>query len=296
VAKKPLDKNIKKRLIITPRGWEDLSVTPIGFFAYFKSIVFCLNFYEQEKKSRNYAGAKVLLKKGSYLCPEMGSNWWEYYFEPLAKPEVNCRLERQPFQDMILFSCRKNFSRKQAHRIIRKYIHIKPHIQNKVDSYVQENFKNQFMIGVHYRGTDKVIETPRTPYERMYEAIREIVDQLNTQDYTIFVATDEQQFVDYMRTKFNNVICTDSVRSTNNDPIHYNKTSNEPVVPGLQSYELGEEALIDCLLLSKCNILIRTYHSHFSSTAGVFNPYMPIISLSNDHKILSDENTNYHEE
>jgi hypothetical protein len=38
--------------------------------------------------------------------------------------------------------------------IIKKYMVLKPDIQNKIDNFVNKNFKNKKILGVHFRGTD----------------------------------------------------------------------------------------------------------------------------------------------
>ena len=55
------------------------------------------------------------------------------------------------------------------------------------------------MIGLHYRGTDKASEAPKVPYEQVQMEVRQITDTLPEDfPYKIFVATDEQAFLDFM--------------------------------------------------------------------------------------------------
>ncbi len=42
-----------------------------------------------------------------------------------------------------------------AHRHL-SHFRVRPHIAGKVSEYVEHNFQGQRVIGVHYRGTDKV--------------------------------------------------------------------------------------------------------------------------------------------
>jgi hypothetical protein len=48
---------------------------------------------------------------------------------------------------------------------------------------------------------------------------------------------------------------------------------------GEGNYRKGEEALINCLLLSRCSALIRTT-SFLSAWASIFNPALPIVLLN----------------
>ena len=50
-------------------------------FSVFLTVVGFLHFYEQE----GWDGARVdFRKEGLYYDPRIGSNWWEYYFEPIV--------------------------------------------------------------------------------------------------------------------------------------------------------------------------------------------------------------------
>lgn len=60
-------------------------------------------------------------------------------------------------------------------------------------------------------------------------------------------------------------------RSSNGEPgVHFINKNN---------YSLGEEALIDACLLSKCDLLIRT-SSNLSLWSTYFNPSLPTILLN----------------
>ena len=163
--------------------------------------------------------------------------------------------------------------------LIQKYVRIKPDIQKAVDRYVKSNFEQYFIIGVHHRGTDKIIEWPLVAYEKTYQTLNEIMSRLSIADrerLRIYVATDDQYFLTFLENQFpSHVISNNFIRSTDGTPLHWgveNKyTSN---------YQKGREALIDCLLLSKCHILIRPTSSCLSLMSCCFNPNMPVISLN----------------
>jgi hypothetical protein len=67
--------------------------------------------------------------------------------------------------------------------------------------------------------------------------------------YKLFVATDEQAFLDAISTRYKGkVIYLDAIRSTNGKAVHASRKN---------AYRKGEEALLDCVLLSKTNLLIQ---------------------------------------
>ncbi len=74
-----------------------------------------------------------------------------------------------------------------------------------------------------------------------------------------------------MRQKFGGAVITYSTcRSNDMAPLHLKLSNN---------YLHGEEAFIDCLLLSKGDVLIRT-SSNLSLWSTYFNPIMPVIALN----------------
>lgn len=239
-----------------------------GMFAEFASVLGGLKSYEQGDLS----GIKIHFDKGCYLDLSYGPNWWEYYFEPIdignhKAKKKNCSLEHYLQLANIGFA----LTRIEAFHLIQKYIHIKPEIENEVQGFVETHFRNYFVIGIHYRGTDKINEYARIPYSKAYAKLREQLDQLSKihkQKIKVYVATDEQQFVEYLQKRIPDlIISNDFVRALDKSTaLHYstNLFSN--------NYQKGREALVDCLLLSKCYVLLRSYGSCFSWAPTLFNP------------------------
>ena len=82
----------------------------------------------------------------------------------------------------------------------------------------------------------------------------------------------QKQFLGYMQSTFpGRVTSYSTLRSSNNQPIDYSSS--------FSPYLRGEEALIDCLLLSKGRILIRT-SSNLSLWSTYFNPSLPVVELT----------------
>lgn len=247
---------------------------PPGLFCMFSAVLGFLNYYEKVPCS----GIKVdFEEKGIYYDPERGPNWWEYYFEPINFGQVSKK--EIHIQDAQIADFGYRFldqPRKKGYELIQKYIKVKPHIQYKVEDFVQNEFGSSFIIGIHYRGTDKSTEAPRVPYEKVYEAISEVMNEIPN-DCKIFVATDEQAFLEDICQMYPGmVIFTPSYRSENGKPVHLDKLLN--------NYIKGEDAVIDCLLLSRCHFLIRTV-SYLSAVSAFFNPDVPVITLNSLYKI-----------
>lgn len=219
---------------------------------------------------------------GLYYDPSFGPNWWTYYFEPicLGKSENEKKVYTTRSQHSQAWEQRKLLSREVAAQLVKKHIHIKPHIQKKIDAFVAEFFLNKYVIGIHYRGTDKYKEAPRIEYETVFEEIDNHIPQGET--YALFIATDEADFLEMAQKRYGDcVISIEAHRATNNGlGVHFANKNN---------YIVGEEALMDAGLLSRCDLLIRT-SSSLSLWSTYFNPDLPTILLNQRYmKTLSPE-------
>lgn len=248
-----------------------------GMFAVFGSVLGALNVYEKG----NYPGIKIDLNSGRYLDVEMGANWWEYFFEPIVTGNAEAPHYTFTLNDYLsqLMGTAYPADRHQAHKLIQKYVHLKPHIQQEIDAFVDTHFKGHYVIGVHHRGTDKIEEWPLVAYEKTFLAVQKVIESKSENERTnvkIYVATDDQHFVEFIEEKYPGlVVYNDFSRSQDNTPLHaYNANFYK------SNYQMGKEALLDCILLSKTDILIRPTSSCLSSTSIVFNPDLPVIGLS----------------
>jgi hypothetical protein len=156
---------------------------------------------------------------------------------------------------------------KIGNAIINQHITCKGHVTSTVNQFIYEKFRGRRILGIHYRGTDKSVEAPRIPYEYVLDISKRY------EDVNFFVATDETQFLDFMLSKYDNrVIYYDSIRSEVGKPIHLTQQ-------GKVGYQIGKDALIDCLLLSSCDFLLRT-ESNLSQACTFFNPKLKVINLT----------------
>jgi nodulation protein Z len=251
-----------------------------GMFAIANIILGQLHRYECKEMSSS-GFAVNFMQYGLYYDPAYGPNWWGYYFEPVSiGMSEESLIERFPRREYSLAVRKRRYmTREQAAAIIKKYIHVKAPIQEKVDQFTARHFQGFYVIGVHYRGTDKIHEAPRVYYEDVIAKIREHIPQ--DKPYQIFVATDEEPFLEMIRENFpNKIVATDAHRSRNEQNVHFN--AKEP-------YKIGEEAIMDSLLLSKCDLLIRT-SSSLSLWSTYFSPNLPTILINNKYtKTLEPE-------
>lgn len=232
--------------------------------------------------------------KGHYYEKDLGLNWWHYFFEPISYQsnmtylinKVRPRYKKisQSLMEQFTTNVEYKLPAQRCHELIQKHIRIKPHIQSRANEFANQHFQAKFVIGVHYRETDKMAtlegcaeqEATFVSYQDTYKAIEKLLKEVKQTDYAIFVATDSADFLKDIKNHYpHKVIATSSIRSEDGRPIHYNVKSSVPNY----YYVQGTEAVIDCLLLSKCNFLIRT-SSNLSLCAIFFNPELPHIELN----------------
>lgn len=265
-----------------------------GFFSAFFGVLNNLLYAEQNNKI-----PVVFWNKESLYYQKLGYNGnfnvWEYYFEPVS--ELNYE-----DKDIIYYNyfspnndykycyydieydynaCKIN--RLLLNKIIKKYIKIKPSIQNKIDLFFEQNMQNKLNIGIHLRGTDKETEYPKNDFEEIFKEANELSEKIKAnykQECQFFIATDEERLIEIARKSLNrNIIFYNSIRSKNGQAIHMNDENENKAI-------LGEQVLIDVLLLSKCNYFLHNASSNVGMAVLCFNPNIKSILFDSNKKTL----------
>lgn len=277
---------IHKIALLNPSGWPNTApqhtayalTLPLynpGFFSAFNTVIGALDCYDR----RDISGLRVDFEnKGSYFDPVQGNNWWNYYFAPIVLGEAIEGMQEQlfPTHEKIAFAYHAQFemSRERAHELIEKYIFVRPYITQQIDDFCTHSFGSNFVIGVHYRGTDK-LEADPVSYDTVTEHIRAVMADHTDEQIKIFVATDDVRFERYIKEKFSQLlIMRDALRSDSTTGVHMRSD--------LAPYKKGEDAIIDCLLLSRCSVLIKMA-SNLSDCSLQFNPNIPVIRLNKSY-------------
>lgn len=242
----------------------------VGMFSVFSYVAGVLHNYDRHE----YAGLEVRFGENSpYYDADYGANWWEYYCEPIRLgSRENAYIKKTNVRYGKYASItERHLSRFQVYELIQKYIKIKEPILEKVKEFTLENFDGFHIIAIHYRGTDKITEAPRISYDEVISRVNKYVTRFNLENYRIFIASDELEFIQCLQNTFPGLVLTYStLHAVNGEPLHHVNSN-----PYLQ----GEEALIDCLLLAQGNVLIRT-SSNLSRWSTFFNPTIPCIELN----------------
>ena len=248
-----------------------------GLFSELRVVLGLLAHYERWRGQ--YAGLRVDYATGGlFYDPAFGENWWEYYFDAidLGTRDQAVVTEVSPFRHQRLAEEGERLPRARGAELIDRHIRPKPRIRDKVDAYVREHFQGAYVIGIHYRGTNKHEEAPRVPFERVRAAVLDAIKAAGPVRHRLFLATDEQAFLDCMRMKFPDALLfREMFRSVDGRPID---EVNED-----DGYRKGEDAVVDCLLLSRCDYLIRT-ESNLSVCSTLFNPNLPQRQLNQPYE------------
>ena len=165
-----------------------------------------------------------------------------------------------------------------GHKILSKLV-ISPYLERHANQWIADNLKGDW-IAVHYRGTD-VVKKKNTQYQKRYRIdlepyityLKEVIDD----QCSIFVCSDQAQFIDKMHTAFpTRAFSRDIERSYDESPIHRHDIIGKRT--GIDNFDQETDALIDLLILAKAK-LIYTVGSGFVDVTRYLNPQIKIISL-----------------
>ncbi|MEA5516907.1 nodulation protein NodZ [Nodularia sp. UHCC 0506] len=137
---------------------------------------------------------------------------------------------------------------KECNDIFAYYFQPQPKIKASADAIWKEIFGNQkSVIGMHCRGTDKVIEKA-IPSPRDYLRTIQKLIKINKSDY-FFIATDSQVYLERLKhelCKLGTVGVQDIVRSQGRSALHFKPNG---------AFENGVAMVIDIELLCRCKVV-----------------------------------------
>ncbi len=220
----------------------------------------------------------VTVSNPRYTDPRRGPNCLAYFFENPAQDFIDANLVEtttiREFRDLGLPAwCLSRLTLEHGSMLFHRYMPVRQEIIDEVEEFCAAHFEGRSVLGVHFRGTDKQNEAPRVSPEQCRHAIsRYLTDHPEVE--RLFVASDESEFIRFIQAEFGSVrvcFCNDQ-RSEGTLAVH------NPAYGG-DNYKKGREAVVNCMLLSRCTALIRTA-STLSGWASVFNPSLPVILLN----------------
>jgi hypothetical protein len=178
-----------------------------------------------------------------------------------------------------------------------KYIKIHNHILDSVQSYYKQNFENKVVLGVMARGTEMNKIHPEYGNQSIQDYINQTKKVLAKEKNidVIFVVSEDLTYIKEFEKHFSNVFYVKNVFRRTNETLDY--TVKYPLWPCLdESREnhcklLGDEMLMQALLLGKCDYLIakvcgtasaaiffseKIKKVYYVETSLLFNPFLSI--------------------
>jgi len=210
------------------------------------------------------------------------TNVWDNYFE---QPHISKRPNSDEIEKEvgIIFDAESEFvwchiqpntqeniqkRRHEFNEIINKYVKLKKHVQQKIDNFVENNFKGKRVLGVHLRGTD------HPEKKNVCEYMQTIKDELINYDL-LFVASDDYERFRLTEITFKNkIVSYDSIKSRNTMPLHTHQRDRRHDTSEEYQYKIGEDVIIEAYLLSKVDHLLCCPGSNVNYLARVINPVL----------------------
>ena len=196
-------------------------------------------------------------------------NAWEYYFEKLndfSLDEVykskNVLLTSDKFFHFFTYNMDLD---SEITEILQEQVKIKK-VLFKSFKRISNIFKDQKILGIHFRGTSYK-RSPGHPLpatkKQMFEITKNLIRDKKIDK--IFLVTEEQNYLDFFCNKFPDklIYIKCCYRSDKNDAFEIYPRDRH-------RYKLGREALLETLLLSKCDYFVYLC-SNVSSAAISFN-------------------------
>jgi Nodulation protein Z (NodZ) len=152
-------------------------------------------------------------------------------------------------------------------RIINRFIRPRTYIRKKADQFFEDRLDGSYVIGVHARGTDAVSTQEVREHRQGSLRLPQYAETINglLKDHPtakIFVATDDQVSLEYFLDAFGRRVAVyNTIRHRGGQPAAVGPTGW--IMPAYiaadrdRAARSGEEAVIDYLLLSRCDHLIH---------------------------------------
>lgn len=174
--------------------------------------------------------------------------------------------------------------RRRASAIIKKFIRPRTYIHEKADEFFDARMGGKDVIGVHIRGTDAASELETRAYRQGSLNLSRYVAELTQlvkarRNAMIFVATDEESSLNFLRETFGSrVLSYDAIRHEDGTIVGQGPTGC--IMPAYiasdreRAARNGEEAVVEHLLLARCNHLVHNGAS-LATTVLLKEPLMP---------------------
>lgn len=220
-----------------------------------------------------------------YGCAGDGNAWEHFFKQPCAAAPSLPASTTHSFADMGITHLNAHYLyqsgnrwRRKYHAAYRRHIRVQAHIGQKVVAIHSERMSGRYCIGVHARNLAHRVEQ-FSGEEITFETYREKIDAAlagTRGDAAIFLATDVEEIAEQFRAVYGDKVFTQPgvtrLEGAQTGEFNHQLHHRNPH-PGLK---LGEDVLIDCLLLSRCDMFIHGV-SNLATAAGYINPALRMV-------------------
>ncbi len=198
-------------------------------------------------------------------------NAWDYYFKKIN----NYKIKEVYKSKKVIFTDSKPGKSKffdgfenlnnDHKKISKKYIKFQKYIVNEANDFINKNFFNHKVLGVHFRGSDQKTQE-RHPFPATTKQIERQISFLTKKyKYTkIFLVTEEKKYLSFFKKKYKDKLIFFDSYVCNNQNIFDNSKRN------LHRYKIGKENIINMICLSRTNHLLGV-SSNMISAAKFFS-------------------------
>lgn len=178
-------------------------------------------------------------------------------------------------------------TRRLASSIVRENIRPRAYLRKKAERFFDEALAGRFVIGVHIRGTDALVDpnridgAGRIPFRGYFRAIDRLLSA--HPDARILVASDAQASIERVRARYGaRVVAYDAIRHEEGDLAGRGPTGR--IMPAYLTLDRdlaarsGEEAVVEYLLLCRCNCLLHN-GSSIPRAVLLTVPEMPAVTV-----------------
>jgi hypothetical protein len=263
---------LKSRTLVI-RSWNG------GFFSNFNGVLNNLHY----RFGREGIEAAVVdwridaeQKHFAYGAPDDG-NIWLRFFEPLPfesfPPD---EIEVRTYADFGMtgrnaygmYKLDRSW-RRDYHSLYRRFIRVKPAILDRVDALDRARMSGRYCVGVHYRNPAHAGECPDPipAAEAFITRCRRLLPK--DRPWSVILATDVEPAVAPFQRAFGDALVLQSgvmrAPTLASGQLHHGHQAPSTL--------LGEQVLIDCLLLARCDVLLHVT-SNLATAVGYINPQL----------------------
>jgi hypothetical protein len=158
-------------------------------------------------------------------------------------------------------------------KILTERMRPKKPIQDRIDGFMAK-FWTDRVLGVHVRYSD--LKTSLKKYQHAVDAYLHRHGKT-----TIFLATDSLEVLEQYKRRYGSVIATEKWYPMDGGTMHQNRSCPDRVANGI-------EALVDMVLLARCNALVYSGFSTFSQISAILSNAVPadIVDIDRANLVL----------